>query len=306
MGSVKGIPLRWILAALVLTAVNYLILVGYHFLAVRMPRVPLALWKVALASFTGYACSYNIVRHRGGYFGPLPPLLGLGHAAPESAPVAGHPGPHVLVWRVRLGGRHFRRRSATGPCDRLRSAAADLPHQQNDALLKWVVEHPRLLFQYIRPIGVVLLASAAAYLGAAAWHKGSIKLFRWTLPVPPFQLTVCQLLVATADLLVAAWVLFLLMPKMPGIDYLEFVGIYMVAYVLVVLSHVPGGLGVLEPVILLLLPCPFRLRAFAALLVFRVIYFWVPLLIAFVLLAGYELILRRQPPEPAGGTDDGP
>ena len=58
--SVRQIPTKWILAALGLTAVNYGILVGYDFLAVRYVREPLALWKVALASFTGYACSYNI------------------------------------------------------------------------------------------------------------------------------------------------------------------------------------------------------------------------------------------------------
>ena len=74
------------------------------------------------------------------------------------------------------------------------------------------------------------------------------------LPVPPFKLTVCQIVIASADLLVAAWVLHMLMPRMPGIDYPKFVGIYMVAYVAVVLSHVPGGLGVLEPAILLFLP----------------------------------------------------
>jgi uncharacterized membrane protein YbhN (UPF0104 family) len=306
VGSVRAIPLRWVLAALALTAVNYLILVGYDFLAVRYVRVPLALWKVALASFTGYACSYNIgatvagtsVRYRLYSAWGMPPLKVL-----QLLVILG-----LTFWFgvFALAGVIFVADPPQAPAIDCSNAAADLPHQQNDALLKRVVEHLRLLFQYIRPIGVVLLASAAAYLGAAAWHKGSIKLFRWTLPVPPFQLTVYQLLVATADLLVAAWVLFLLMPKMPGIDYLEFVGIYMVAYVLVVLSHVPGGLGVLEPVILLLLPCPFRLRAFAALLVFRVIYFWVPLLIAFLLLAGYEFILRRQPPEPVGGADASP
>ena len=89
------------------------------------------------------------------------------------------------------------------------------------------------------------------------------------------------------------------MPDMNGIDYPEFVGIYMVAYVLVVLSHVPGGFGVLEPVVLLLVPCQYRLQGFAALLVFRVIYFWVPLVMAAGLLVGYEVILRRQSPAPA-------
>ena len=58
--SVRQIPSSWILAALVVTVVNYAILVGYDFLAIRYVKEPLALWKVAMASFTGYACSYNI------------------------------------------------------------------------------------------------------------------------------------------------------------------------------------------------------------------------------------------------------
>ena len=57
---------------------------------------------------------------------------------------------------------------------------------------------------------------------------------------------------------------------------------------------------------MLLLPCHSLDNAFAALLVFRVIYFWVPLLMAVLLLAGYELVLRRQPAEPSGGPDAKP
>ena len=43
-----------------MTVVNYMILVGYDYLAVRHVGEPLGLGKIALASFTGYACSYNI------------------------------------------------------------------------------------------------------------------------------------------------------------------------------------------------------------------------------------------------------
>ena len=68
-----------------------------------------------------------------------------------------------------------------------------------------MVTHLQWIFEYMRPIGVILLAIAVAYLALAAWHKGSVKLLRWTLPVPPFKFTVYQILVAAADLLVAAW-----------------------------------------------------------------------------------------------------
>ena len=148
----------------------------------------------------------------------------------------------------------------------------------------------RWLAQYMRPIGAVLLLLALAYVGLSALHKGSVR----GVPLPPFKLTVQQILVASADLLVAAWVLYMLMPAMTGIDYPELVGIYMMAYVLVVLSHVPGGLGVLEPTILVLIPHQYRLQGFAALIVFRVIYYWAPMSIAMILLGTYEFSLRKQ------------
>ncbi len=300
VARVREIPTHWILVALGLTVLNYAILVGYDFLAVRYVRERVALWKVALASFTGYACSYNIgatlagtsIRYRLYSAWGMSPLKVL-----QLLVILG-----LTFWIgvFALAGAIFVADPPHAPEVDCIQAAKNLPNQQDDKLLKFVVEHLPVLFRYIRPLGAVLLAVAAAYLGLAAWHQGSVKLYRWTLPVPPFKLTVYQLLVASADLLVAALVLFLLMPKMPGIDYLEFVGIYMAAYVLVVLSHVPGGFGVLEPAVLLMLPCHSWENAFAALVVFRVIYFWVPLLIAFLLLIGYEVILRKQPPELSG------
>ena len=87
---------------------------------------------------------------------------------------------------------------------------------------------------------------------------------------------------------------------MTGIDYPKFVAIYMVAYVLVVITHVPGGFGVLELVVLLLVPCQYGSQGFAALIVFRIIYYWAPLVMATVLLGitsdpAQAVALRRRP-----------
>ena len=160
----------------------------------------------------------------------------------------------------------------------------------SDEVVHWVREWLRWLAQYMRPIGAVLLLLALAYVGLSALHKGSFR----GVPLPPFSLTVKQIFVASADLLVAAGVLYMLMPKMTGIDYPEFAGVFMLAFVLVVLSHVPGGIGVLEPTILVLIPHQYRLQGFAALIVFRVIYYWAPMLIAMVLWGIDEFSLRKQ------------
>ena len=148
-------------------------------------------------------------------------------------------------------------------------------HHTTDELVLGVVNTLNWLSDYMRPLGVVLLLVAAAYvvMFCGSHHLGCLCLRTSQepsqdaahLPVPPLKLTVCQIVIASADLLVAALVLHMLMPQMPGIDFPKFVGIYMVAYVAVVLSHVPGGLGVLEPAILLFLPPQCRLAGFAAL-----------------------------------------
>ena len=55
-----------------------------------------------------------------------------------------------------------------------------------------------------------------------------------------------------------------------------------------VLTHVPGGVGVFELVILHLTHTPREQAVFAAVLLFRLIYFILPLLAAAALLAVYE------------------
>jgi glycosyltransferase 2 family protein len=56
-------------------------------------------------------------------------------------------------------------------------------------------------------------------------------------------------------------------------------------------SHVPGGLGVIESVVMYLLP---QADLIGSLLVFRFVYFLVPLGLGATLLAVSEIVLRRR------------
>ncbi len=119
--------------------------------------------------------------------------------------------------------------------------------------------------------------------------------------MPPFRLTLYQIAIASADMLVAASVLYMLFPPVSG-GYLTVLEVYLVAYVLIVLSHVPGGWGVLEAVMMALLGT-LRLvpdhaanmpKVLAGIIVFRVIYFLLPLLFAAVMLGWHEYALRKK------------
>ena len=60
------IPAKSLWCAVALTALNYVILVGYDWLAIRYIKHPMSLKRVALASFLGYAVGNNFGTLLGG------------------------------------------------------------------------------------------------------------------------------------------------------------------------------------------------------------------------------------------------
>jgi glycosyltransferase 2 family protein len=73
------------------------------------------------------------------------------------------------------------------------------------------------------------------------------------------------------------------------VTYLGVATVYVTANVATLLSHVPGGLGVIESVVLFLLPGQ---QVIGALILFRLTYFLVPLCIGSLLFLIIELSMR--------------
>ena len=64
-------------------------------------------------------------------------------------------------------------------------------------------------------------------------------------------MTIAQITLAAIDLTLVASVLYVLMPVPKGIEFVPFMGIFLLALVAGNASHVPGGIGVFETVLLL-------------------------------------------------------
>ncbi len=156
-----------------------------------------------------------------------------------------------------------------------------------------------LPFASVRPMGVIFLAVIVAYLGWNWVSSRSLTVGPWTIPHLSLSLCLGQIATASLDWLLAATTLYALLSSQISshtpLAYGSFFSIYLLAQFAGVVSNVPGGLGVFETVILLLLSHPSSsVTVLGALLTYRAIYYLMPLAIAMVLLTGYEFYQHYQ------------
>jgi phosphatidylglycerol lysyltransferase len=90
-------------------------------------------------------------------------------------------------------------------------------------------------------------------------------------------------------------VLYVLLPAQASIGFAAFAGVYLLALTAGAASNVPGGIGVFEFVLLLLLPGVPEDRLLGALVAYRAIYYFAPFAVALVLLGVHELWVHRAP-----------
>lgn len=141
---------------------------------------------------------------------------------------------------------------------------------------------------WLRTIALVVLAVLAAvfYLG----RNGRVLRFRnFELHLPDSRTASRQFLVCAFDIAAAASVLYVLLPDAP-VGWPTFLAVYAVAIGFGVLSHVPAGLGVFEAVIMAGLSNAISIdQLLGSLVLYRLIYYVLPLLLATVLLLITEL-----------------
>lgn len=140
-------------------------------------------------------------------------------------------------------------------------------------------------------LGATCLLLTALYMALAAVLRRPLVIKRWEIPMPPLELALAQIFTGATNFCFVAAALYELLPPTAGIGYLVVTTAYVLANVASIVSHVPGGIGVLEVVVVHLLPLA---SVIGALVVFRVIYFLVPFMIGVALFAADELTLRRR------------
>jgi phosphatidylglycerol lysyltransferase len=265
--TMRHMPPHNLLLALLCTVLSYVALTGYDVSSLRYVGAKLKGSTVGLTSFIAYALGNTI--GLGVLTGGTVRMRLYTAAGLEASQVA-----RVIAFNAGAFGLGMTAFGAAG--------------------LLWGAPHASRLL-HTSPLSLQILA-AAALLGIAGLillclrHRSLLLFGRWTVKLPDGWLAIQQLLISAADLTAAAAALWFLLP--PNVIPLPtFAAFYALAMALGVISHVPGGLGVFEAVILMAWG---RHHApsgdiVGALVLYRIIYFLLPLLIAAFLLALLEL-----------------
>lgn len=137
--------------------------------------------------------------------------------------------------------------------------------------------------------GAMLVGLLAVCVITAVTHK-PVRFGRWSIQLPSWGGVVSQITIASAELVLAAGVLWMLLPTDVQVPYTSFVALYCAALIVAIFSHVPGGLGVFESIILLGMAHHDAASAIlGALLAYRFLYYVLPLAAAGLGIAIWEI-----------------
>ena len=267
--AVLAMPAPRLVAALLLTALNYATLAGYDVIAFAYIGHPLSRVRVAATSVLAYAVANSVgwamlsgaaVRYRF--------YTRWGVSAAQLARIVFSYSVTFWLGLGALGGLSL----ALGPLPQ----AHELPGHE-----------------LLAPVGWLMLLAVAGYLAAVVRGRGPIRLGRHELALPSARIGCAQLAVSALDWALAAAALFVLLPA-SGLGYLGLLSAYLCAQVLALASHVPGGVGVFESLMLVLLaPYLAPAQLLPALVVYRAVYYLLPFALALVALVADELRQRR-------------
>jgi uncharacterized membrane protein YbhN (UPF0104 family) len=264
--AVRSIPMSHFAAGLGFAACSYFCLACSDALAVRYAGKPLPFHQTALASFTGLSIGHNVgvaalssgaVRYR------FYSRWGLTNE--DVAKVIVFCGMTVALGLTTVG-------------------AIGLFLRPEDAAKMTALDPQTISF-----LAAACLLFPVTYLLLAAFVRAPLKFRSWAFTMPKLNLAVGQLVVGTLNFSFVAACLHQMLSAFAEASYIKVAVASITANITAIISHVPGGLGVLEATIVHILP---GAESIAAVIAYRVIYYFIPLSIGLPLFIGSEFVLK--------------
>ena len=141
-----------------------------------------------------------------------------------------------------------------------------------------------------RGLATVLLGLVGAFLIWSWSFPRRLGRNRWLVQLPSGPLVLVQIVVGLLDLTAAALAMYVLLPSSLDIGLFRLMAVFIAATLFGFASHAPAGLGAFDATILIGLGGEHREALLAALLMFRFLYHFVPLVLAVVLFGCVEAL----------------
>ncbi|HEY1283679.1 MAG TPA: bifunctional lysylphosphatidylglycerol flippase/synthetase MprF [Steroidobacteraceae bacterium] len=266
----RSIPRSAVVAALAITALSYVVLSFYDYLALRYVSKLIAHRRRMFTSFIAYSFGHNL--GAAAFTGAAIRLrlyTTAGLTAVDVVTVQGFCSLTSAIGLSTLGG---------------------LALLLEPAQMGGVLHLPPL---WSTVLGTTLLTAVAIYAICGSVLRGTLEIRGWQLRAPGLTLVLAQIALGLFDLTIAATVLWVLLPPEANVTFLALLGAYSAAVTATIISHVPGGIGVFETVMLLALPEVSKSTLFSAMLAYRAVYYLVPLAVAALMFGAKELEARR-------------
>jgi uncharacterized membrane protein YbhN (UPF0104 family) len=268
--SISAIPLSRLGLSLACTAASYLCLTGFDWLALRYVNRHLPYRYVALASFCSLSLGHNIgfaalssgaIRYR--FYSRF--NVGLG----DIAKIILFCGVTVGLGLIELAG---------------------LALISNPALASEMTGLPRAI---VLVVAGACLGSALTYVALARVVRTPLRFRNWSITLPPWRLALGQVLLGPLNFAFVAGALYHALAALGDVSYPQVATAYVIGLASSLIAHAPGGLGVLETVLMFLIPGE---QIIGGLIAFRAVYFFIPLAIGGPLFAMSEIAFRRSRP----------
>ncbi len=155
--------------------------------------------------------------------------------------------------------------------------------------------HPELARRYVdlpdwagRLIGLFLLGAPWLYTIGSLLRFAPLRFRGFELVYPRPPIAARQLLAGPLELIGASGIIYFALPQAGNPGFAVVLGVFLASFTLALVSHAPGGLGVLEYSFLKAMPDAPAANVLAALLVFRLLYLILPLLFSLVVVLVFE------------------
>jgi uncharacterized membrane protein YbhN (UPF0104 family) len=149
----------------------------------------------------------------------------------------------------------------------------------------------RLSETMVMAIGAACLAVTAVYLVLAATVRAPLKIRSWSFEMPTLKLAIAQVVIGTINFALVSACLREVMAASADVSYLKAATAFVLANLAILITHAPGGLGVLEATVRHVMGDQ---ASIGSLVAFRVIYFFIPFFIGLPMALIVEAVFRAR------------